>query len=131
MSSCHQKTSKQVFFDQSDISKSTLNSVIEAKLIKHLKNPSNASEICQKHPCYASLEITRIVENGQNFHGQFSKGDTIEAFFNFTLDNTAKLFPQLNKVLPGLKNNAIFQAELFEKEGSEHSYNIQLYILKN
>ena len=131
VSSCHQKTSNQVFFDQSDITKSTLNSVIEAKVIEHIENTTVTTEMCKKHPCYASLEITRIVQNGQNYHGQFSEGDTIEAYFNFTLDNTSKLFPQLNKTLPGLNKGTIFQAELFEKEGIENTYSIQLYVLKN
>ncbi len=58
-------------------------------------------------------------------------GDTVEAYFTFTLDNTSKLFPQLNKSLPGLNKDATFQAELFEKEGSENTYNIQLYAITN
>ena len=131
LSSCHQKNANQLFFDQADISKSTLNSVIEAKVIKPLKDKAHQTGICQKHVCYASIEIIQIIQNGQNYHGQFVKGDTIEAFFNFTLGNTQKLFPHLNKTLPGLKRDDIFLAELFEKQSSESMYNIQLYAIKN
>ncbi len=121
----------QVYFSRSDISNETLNSVVVARMVKFLNLEEYQNEMCKKHPCLASVEILNIVKNGQNYHGQFSKGDTLKVYFEFTLDNTNKIFPELNKCLPGLKKNETFQAELFENPDKEDDYRIQLYALMN
>ena len=77
-----------------------------------------------------SVYIRKILQKGQNYHGQFSQGDTLSIYFTYTLRDTEKLFPELNKALPGIKVNGIFEAELFEKPDETQKYRIELYALK-
>lgn len=107
------------------------NSLIQGKIIKRYKANEDYQSVHREHFSEADVVILDILRMGQNYHGQFNKGDTLRIFFNFTLEDTKELFPNLNKAMPGLKENDVFKAELDEKESSQPAYSVYLYQLIN
>lgn len=53
----------------------------------------NANHPCAKLPCIGEVQITEVIQPGMDYHGQFSVGDTITAFFTYTLGNSSEFFP--------------------------------------
>lgn len=107
------------------------NSLIQGNIIKRYKANEDYQAVHREHFSEADVVILDILRMGQNYHGQFNKGDTLRIFFNFTLEDTKELFPNLNKAMPGLKENDVFKAELEEKDGSQPAYSVYLYQLIN
>ena len=103
------------------------NSLIQGKIIKRYKANEDFQTMHRENYSEADVVVVDILRNGQNYHGQFNKGDTLRIFFNFTLEHTKDLFPNLNKALPGLKESDVFNAELDEKAGSQPAYSVYLY----
>ena len=95
-----------------------------------IKEVRGASAPCNEHPCFAKIEILEIDKKGQNYHGQFFRGDTLDVYFEQTMSPSAKIYPALSRPLPGLKKGSIFRAELFEQQGSAFPMRIQLYAIE-
>jgi hypothetical protein len=129
VTSCHQKgIEERTFVNQEHISfNNHFNSLIKGKILHRYKATNIEVDIYKEHDALADVQILEIQRNGQNYHGQYNEGDTISIFFHFTLDNTKKLFPELNYPLPGLKEKDIFQAELIEKQSEVHGYKVLEY----
>jgi hypothetical protein len=129
---CKQKQQLAYNAEESEIAwaENTFNSRIEARILDRFKADVRFGELYAGHYCLADVLIEKIVQNGQNYHGQFEEGDTLRLFFSFTLESTESLFPELEHHLPGVRDGDIFEAELTEKEG-EPQFTVYLYQLKS
>jgi len=75
---------------------------------------------CDTHPCEAEIELMAVTQIGSDFHGQFEAGDVIKVHFDFTLDPTKDLFPELNTHFDGLTTGEFFKATLNTPYASDH-----------
>jgi len=75
---------------------------------------------CDTHPCEAEIELMAVTQIGSDFHGQFEAGDVLKVHFDFTLDPTKDLFPELNTHFDGLSIGEFFKSTLNTPYTSDH-----------
>lgn len=96
--------------------------IFPVKAQKGAKNP------CEKYPCQAKVKVLKTLGRGSGFNVPLSKDKIILVKFAFTLEPTQKLFPQLNKALPGLKTGEKFQADVQGLDGlGEQAVNFTIF----
>lgn len=113
-------------FEKVDMQVNEFNSLIEGEIIARYKADERFNEVYQNHFSFADVKVLKVKRGGQNYHGQFDKGDTLRVFFSFSLEPTKGIFDDLYMDLPGLPEKAVFEAELKEK-GGEPAYTVNLY----
>jgi len=87
---------------------------IVGKIVEVLpvKTSKEATQPCQKYACKAKVQVLKVLGIGSGFHSPLSLDKTILVKFAFTLQPTEKLFPELNKAMPGLTIGDKFQADV-------------------
>ena len=91
------------------------NTIIKGVLInKSLdeRYAENNTHPCGKLPCIGTIKVNNISQKGMDYHGQFNSGDTIVAFFKYTLGNSAKYFPKKLPVPNDVPINSVIKCEL-------------------
>jgi len=87
------------------------------------------SHPCGKLPCIGTLKINAIEQKGMDYHGQFHIGDTITAFFTYTLGNSGMYFPK--KVPPpnDVPLNSVIKCEV--KTQPEGNFIVENFEMSN
>lgn len=88
--------------------------IVEIQAVQVSKNPTRP---CEKQPCKAKVQVTKILGYGSGFHSILSLNSYITINFAFTLGPTKNLFPKLNQALPGLKQGESFQGDISGADG--------------
>ncbi|MEO1254343.1 MAG: hypothetical protein AAFY41_05590 [Bacteroidota bacterium] len=95
---------------------------IQGKLVS-LSSRTDNSEMCQQNPCWAFVQVSKIIGYGSAFRGSVTVSDTVQVKFTTTLLPTQSLFPKRKNHLPGLVVNDRFQADM--KQAISQDFNNQ------
>lgn len=84
---------------------------------------------CDRTPCEAKVEVIALTQVGNDFNGALEAGEVLEVHFDFSLDPTYALFPELNTPLDGLMVDDLFQASIQTSTDTDHAdhYRINVY----
>lgn len=80
--------------------------------IKPTTKTNTKKKSCSAQPCVATVKIIQTLGCGMGVSQVISPERIYEMHFAFTLGKTQKLFPELNRPLPGLKKGEKFQADV-------------------
>jgi hypothetical protein len=84
---------------------------IKGKIIDILKpDKDREGDICAKYACRARVRIAEVSACGAGVSLVLNAGDTVTMHFTYTLQPTAKLFPEMKVRYPGLKKGNVFTA---------------------
>lgn len=87
--------------------------LISAKIIKILPIPEDAKKgVCSENPCTARVQILTVWEKGNAFRPTITPEREVSVHFEFSLNPTTDLFPELEQPLPGLKEGDLFETVL-------------------
>lgn len=87
--------------------------LITAKIIKILPITEDAKKgVCSQYPCMATVQILSVWDKGNSFRPTITPEREISVHFEFSLNPTADLFPELEQALPGLREGDLFETIL-------------------
>lgn len=87
--------------------------LITAKIIKILPIAEDAKKgVCSDYPCKAIVQILSVWEKGNSFRPAVTPEREISVHFEFSLNPTTELFPELEQALPGLREGDLFETVL-------------------
>jgi|GEM_PF-1727190 len=109
--------------------------IIKGKIIEiHAIQPdADTGHVCSKAPCKARLKVLELSQCGSAIANPFFAGDTIEAYFVFSLSPTTLVMPDLSPSYPGLTTGNSFSAAIEERiqPGNSVIYRIYGYQLSD
>ncbi|MEQ9188666.1 MAG: hypothetical protein RLP15_13100 [Cryomorphaceae bacterium] len=84
---------------------------------------------CDRSPCEAKVEVIALTQIGNDFNGEIEAGEVLKVHFDFSLNPTDALFPELNTPLDGLLVDDLFQASIQTSTDTDHAdrYRINVY----
>jgi hypothetical protein len=68
--------------------------------------------VCAKAPCKAVVKVQKVLGYGHAFTETIAPDQEMNTYFTFSLQPSAKLFPDLTTPLPGLSIGSIFEADI-------------------
>ncbi|MBN8706909.1 MAG: hypothetical protein J0L62_13615 [Bacteroidetes bacterium] len=68
--------------------------------------------LCANHACKAVVKILKVIAKGNSFKQPITETSELTVHFEFTLEPTAGLVPELEQALPGLKVGDSFETIL-------------------
>lgn len=87
--------------------------LITAKIIKILPVSEDVKKgICSEHPCKATVQILSVWDKGNSFRPGLSPEKEISVHFEFSLNPTIGILPELEQPLPGLREGDLFETVL-------------------
>ena len=107
-----QNSTAQMIAPPNDVPPSHCRIVGKVVEILPVKTKKDATQPCEKYACQAKIQVLKVLGMGSGFHTPLSLDKTVLIKFAFTLQPTQKLFPKLNKALPGLTTGDQFQADV-------------------
>jgi hypothetical protein len=72
----------------------------------------DSGSVCAKAPCKAIVKVQKVLGYGHAFTETLAPDQEINTYFTFSLQPSAKPFPDMAPPLPGLSIGSIFEADV-------------------